>query len=244
MPTTTTTTTSNTADASTLSPAALESNLFNHLASTSALEDLHDNLLCALQRAGWTERVRNLSRELLRAGRCDRFDDVVDAVVALAEGRTHSAVTPEDGTNGESRDPGTDAFFENIDVRIPSSVVDQGVKAIKEALRPIVTIEDDGDVTDGDGEQEQEQEQQPQPEEPTPASTKKEEPADGGKQPERGKVGGKDIGGGGHRKSIDNGSNMPAPRPSPLKNGDASPSKKPAKDKKPKTGGKDAKTSS
>ncbi|KAL1987393.1 hypothetical protein VTN96DRAFT_4109 [Rasamsonia emersonii] len=234
MPTTTTTTTS-TADASTLSPAALESNLFNHLASTSALEDLHDNLLCALQRAGWTERVRNLSLELLRAGRCDRFDDVVDAVVALAEGRTHPAVTPED--NGEARDPETDAFFENIDVRIPSSVVEQGVKAIKEALRPIVTIEDDGDATDGDGEQEQ---SQPQPEDSTP--TKKEEPADG-KQPEKGKAG-KDIGGGGHRKSIDNGNSTSAPRP-PLKNGDASPSKKPAaKDKKPKTGGKDVKTSS
>ncbi|KAL1965732.1 hypothetical protein VTN77DRAFT_5232 [Rasamsonia byssochlamydoides] len=235
MPTTTSTTDAST----TLSPAALESDLFNHLASTSALEDLHANLLSALQRAGWTERVRNLSLELLRAGRCDHFDDVVDAVVALAEGRSHPAVTPEDGAR--DRDPDVDAFFENIDIRIPSSVVEQGVRAIKEALRPIVTIEDDGEVTD-DGEQQQ---QQPQPEGPTSTPIKKEESTDS----KQSKTGGKDTGGGGsgsssgHRKdSISKDTSIP--RPPPLKNGDASPSKKPAKDKKPKTGGKDVKTSS
>lgn len=232
MPTTTTTTSTNDASMTTLSPAALESDLFNHLANTSALEDLHENLLCALQRAGWTERVRNLSLELLRAGRCDHFDEVVDAVVALAEGRSHPAVTPEEGANGEVRDPDVDAFFENIDVRIPTSVVEQGVKAIKDALRPIVTIEDDGDATDGDGDQHQ------QPQQVGSKSAKREGPTEG--------KAGKDTGGGSHRKGTDNSTSTSKvtsiPRPT-LKNGDASPSKKPAKDKKPKTGGKDVKSS-
>jgi hypothetical protein len=234
MPATTTTATSDSSMTTTLSSsAALESDLLNHLANTSALEDLHANLLSSLQRAGWTERVRNLSLELLRAGRCDHFDDVLEAVVALAEGRSHPAVTPaEDGaTNGEAtRDPDVDAFFENIDVRIPKSVVEQGVKAIKDALRPIVVIEDDGDATDGvDGAGQQ------QPEGSTSASTSaKKERHPGGKA-------GKDTGSGSHRKGTTDNNKDKSSRPS-MKNGDTSPSKKPAK--KAKTGGKDVKTSS
>lgn len=132
-----------------MSPETLEADLYTHLLDTSALEDLHANLLSSLQRSGWTERIRNLSLELLRAGRCDHFDDMVDAVVALASGRTHPAVhLPEDDddrVNGEGHDPDFEAFFENVDVKIPASVVDQGVKAIKDALRPIAIIEEDGD---------------------------------------------------------------------------------------------------
>jgi hypothetical protein len=137
-----------------LSPDALEADIFHHLMDTSALEDLHANLLSSLQRSGWTERVRTLSLELLRAGRCDHFDDVLDAVVAIAEGKTHPAVhLPEDTANGELHDPDVEAFFENFDVKIPASVVEQGVKAIKEALRPIAVLEDDGE----DGEPVQQQ---------------------------------------------------------------------------------------
>ncbi|ODH53197.1 hypothetical protein GX48_00733 [Paracoccidioides brasiliensis] len=51
---------------------------------TSPLEDLHTSILGYLQRSGWTERVRGLALELLRAGHCDRFEEVVDTVVALA----------------------------------------------------------------------------------------------------------------------------------------------------------------
>lgn len=154
-----------------LSPEALESDLIAHLASTSALEDLHATLLASLQRAGWTERIRTLSLELLRAGRCQRFDDVVEAVVALAKGRSHPAVMPRnnhshnnDTNNGEGMMNGggdtdaADAFFENVDVRIPRAVVDEGVRAIKKALREVVDIEDDSD-TEGGGDAQQQQEQ-------------------------------------------------------------------------------------
>lgn len=150
----------------TTSPESLESSLITHLASTSALEDLHATLLASLQRAGWTERVRTLSLELLRAGRCERFDDVVDTVVALAEGRTHPAVMSNNHSNNGDGDGSSmhggggggadaDAFFENVDVRIPRAVVDEGVKAIKEALREVVVIEDDSDGEDGGDAQEE-----------------------------------------------------------------------------------------
>lgn len=74
-------------------PPTIEADIISHLASTSALEELHATLLASLQRAGWTDRIRALSLELLRAGRCERFDDVVEAIVALAEGKSHPAVS-------------------------------------------------------------------------------------------------------------------------------------------------------
>ncbi|KKZ61419.1 hypothetical protein EMCG_03975 [[Emmonsia] crescens] len=54
--------------------------------TTTTLESLHASLLSSLQRSGWTEQVRRLALELLRAGHCDRFEEVVDTVVALATG--------------------------------------------------------------------------------------------------------------------------------------------------------------
>ncbi|OJJ44907.1 hypothetical protein ASPZODRAFT_134329 [Penicilliopsis zonata CBS 506.65] len=137
-----------------LTPETLEADLLAHLASTSALDDLHASLLCSLQRIGWTEKIRRLAVELLRAGRCERFDEVVDAVVALAEGRKHPALldrTTNNNNNNNNNNMSTyeedadDSFFENVDVRVPQTVVDQGVRAIKDSLREIVVLEDDAD---------------------------------------------------------------------------------------------------
>ncbi|KAI9930486.1 hypothetical protein MW887_011240 [Aspergillus wentii] len=135
----------------TLTPETLESDLLAHLSSTTALEDLHSTLLCSLQRTGWTEKIRKLSLELLRAGRCERFDDVVEAVVASAEGRKHPALVDgdhhdEDNSTSTSADV-AEGGVENVDVRIPKAVVEQGVRAIKEVLREIVELEDDPDLT-------------------------------------------------------------------------------------------------
>ncbi|KAH8705288.1 hypothetical protein BGW36DRAFT_265858, partial [Talaromyces proteolyticus] len=131
-----------------------EAEIYKHLSETSALDDLHAELLFSLQRAGWTERIKSLSLELLRAGRCNHFDDLVDVVVTLAAGEPHPTV-PEVNptsatTNGHSTTNGVESDsespFKNLDVRIPKEVVDQGVKAIKDSIRPIATIEDDGGV--------------------------------------------------------------------------------------------------
>ncbi|PGH13850.1 hypothetical protein AJ79_03418 [Helicocarpus griseus UAMH5409] len=69
--------------------------------TTNTLEDLHTTLLSSLQRAGWTERVRGIALELLRAGHCDRFEEVVDTVVALASGSED--VTPASLARGRKR---------------------------------------------------------------------------------------------------------------------------------------------
>ncbi|PIG82609.1 hypothetical protein AARAC_004005 [Aspergillus arachidicola] len=146
------------------SSESLESDLLAHLASTTALDDLHATLLCSLQRMGWTEKVRKLSQELLRGGRCERFDDVVEAVVASAEGRKHPSLAGLDNVNEEDKNSNGDAdgYFEKVDVRIPEAVVEQGVRAIKEVLREVLVLDDDSDLLDhhdshhhaGDGKQE------------------------------------------------------------------------------------------
>ncbi|KAL4988384.1 hypothetical protein BDW68DRAFT_159297 [Aspergillus falconensis] len=142
------------------SPADLESDLLAHLASTHALEDLHTNLLSTLQRLGWTEKIRRLSTELLRANRCERFDDVVEAVIASAQGRSHPFLVDSNSDNNtgsranntHNQNGDMDGVesnggysFENADVRIPSVVVEQGVRAIKEVLREVVILDDEGD---------------------------------------------------------------------------------------------------
>lgn len=95
----------------------------------------------------------------------------MNAVVASAEGRTHPALGSkysdhhEDGTtNGtkEGKPNGTkkgdegagsnsDAtpydpvkFIEEVDVRIPETVVDEGVRGLKDILRDMVDLEDEG----------------------------------------------------------------------------------------------------
>ncbi|KAL3473959.1 hypothetical protein BJX99DRAFT_232420 [Aspergillus californicus] len=127
----------------------LESSLLTHLSTTHALEDLHSTLLSSLQRHGWTEKIRRLSLDLLRANRCERFDEVVEAVVASAQGRRHPIIERDFDSdtngahNGESNGDGDS--FQDVDVRIPSAVVEQGVRAIKEVLREVVLLEDDGE---------------------------------------------------------------------------------------------------
>ncbi|KAL2808241.1 hypothetical protein BJX63DRAFT_40413 [Aspergillus granulosus] len=136
--------------------AQLESDILIHLASTHALEDIHTTLLSSLQRLGWTEKIRRLSLELLRANRCERFDEVVEAVVASAQGRSHPSLLDSNSTHTTSHGAHTNGdtdggaggeayLFEDVDVRIPKSVVEQGVRAIKDVLREVVIIEDDGD---------------------------------------------------------------------------------------------------
>ncbi|PLB51260.1 hypothetical protein P170DRAFT_425508 [Aspergillus steynii IBT 23096] len=206
----------------TLTPETLEHDLLTHLASTTALEDLHSNLLCSLQRTGWTEKIRRLSLELLRAGRCDRFDEVVEAVVASAEGRGHALWDAEGNAHAQSQSQSQsqngsedgvldgsggagDAAVRNLDVRIPSEVVEQGVRAIKEVLREVVVLEDDGESNVGEGQGQGSN------------GTEKEREKDKDKEKEKGKHGAEKV------KSK-----------SELKNGDTSPVKK--TEKKPKPG--------
>jgi hypothetical protein len=153
---TTTATTSSSSSSS--SSETLEAEIYKHLTETSALDELHAELLFSLQRAGWTERIQSLTLDLLRAGRCSQFDELVDVVVALAAGEAHPTVpeadsdsnnnsTTTNGHGGTTNGVGPDPLFSNLDVRIPKDVVDQGVKALKDSIRPIATIEGDEDTS-------------------------------------------------------------------------------------------------
>lgn len=155
-----TTATATTTSSSSPSPETLESEIYKHLTETSALDELHAELLFSLQRAGWTERIQSLTLDLLRAGRCSQFDELVDVVVALAAGESHPTVPEADNsnttTNGHGHGTngvvggGSEPQFNNLDVRIPKEVVDQGVKALKDSIRPIATIEGDEDIAETD----------------------------------------------------------------------------------------------
>ncbi|KAJ5348852.1 hypothetical protein MYU51_007137 [Penicillium brevicompactum] len=138
-------------------PDALESDLLVKLSASCALEDLQENLLGSLHRLGWTEKVTTLATELLRAGRCETFDDVLAAVLASAEGRHHPALGSK-ATNGDSASNGTKEtngtkkgnkdtpydplkFIEEVNVRIPEPVVEEGVRGLKEILREVADLE-------------------------------------------------------------------------------------------------------
>ena len=125
------------------SPSPSPSDILTHLvSSTTALEDLHSTLLASLQRVGWTERVRQLSLELIRVGRCEKFDDIVDAVVACAEGRDdHAAGNGHHHVNGNGITYEDSSNSGDIDVRVPPDVVEQGVGVIREALGETLLIE-------------------------------------------------------------------------------------------------------
>ncbi|KAJ5770209.1 uncharacterized protein N7511_002260 [Penicillium nucicola] len=136
-------------------PDALESDLLVKLSASCALEDLQESLLGSLHRVGWTDKVTTLATELLRAGRCETFDDVMEAIVASAEGRPHRALGSK-ATNGESTTNGTNGtkkgskenpaydplkYIEEVDVRIPETVVDEGVRGLKDILRDVADLE-------------------------------------------------------------------------------------------------------
>ncbi|CAI7657596.1 unnamed protein product [Penicillium discolor] len=141
-------------------PDALESDLLVKLSASSALEDLQENLLGSLHRLGWTDKVTTLATELLRAGRCETFDDVMAAVLASAEGRTHPALGAKiangETTNGTKETNGVKKgnkvkdhphpydplkYIEEIDIRIPETVVDEGVRGLKDIIREVADLE-------------------------------------------------------------------------------------------------------
>ncbi|KAJ5952831.1 uncharacterized protein N7479_011244 [Penicillium vulpinum] len=140
-------------------PDALESDLLVKLSASCALEDLQENLLGSLHRLGWTDKVTTLATELLRAGRCETFDDVMAAVLASAEGRSHPALGSK-SANGETTNGTKDTngirkgnkpkdhqpydplkYIEEIDIRIPETVVDEGVRGLKDIIREVADLE-------------------------------------------------------------------------------------------------------
>ncbi|KAK2753218.1 hypothetical protein FQN54_007909 [Arachnomyces sp. PD_36] len=198
--------------------------LLTHLSTkTTHLTDLHQSLLSSLQRTGWTERVRALATELLRAGRAETFEEVVGEVVGCVvkggagvngavngngngngrlegeeegeeEDRDAEGEEEEDGgyvngngnngvgnttttvLNGTGTGVGISSWggnIEDIDVRIPESVVSEGMRFLQEALDGVLSSdeESDGEGEDGDGEDEAVKLEKKPPPPPTEKST-------------------------------------------------------------------------
>ncbi|KAJ5559017.1 hypothetical protein N7535_009115 [Penicillium sp. DV-2018c] len=137
----------------TSTPDALESDLLVKLSASCALEDLQENLLSSLHRLGWTDKITTLAAELLRAGRCETFDDVMEAVLASAEGRSHPALGARSNgqttgtTNGTKKGKNQPfdplKYIEEVNVRIPEAVVDEGVRGLKDIIREVADLEDE-----------------------------------------------------------------------------------------------------
>jgi hypothetical protein len=84
-------------------PQTPHSLLLTHLSTkTTTLEDLHQTLLSSLQRAGWTERVRALAIELLRAGRAETFEEAFEEVVGLVVSGNGNGSTSNAIANGSA----------------------------------------------------------------------------------------------------------------------------------------------
>lgn len=163
--------------------------LINYLSNdSSGLEDLHSSLLSSLQRNGWTERVRYVAHELIRNEQCQCFDEMMEVVVALAAGNPtgitpetivnnrkrkrdereqqqgHKTARMENGdANGHQTDESPENSFTDADIRIPKSVVGEGVRFLRRAIDDVFWVEraeeegddygddDDDDDDDGDG---------------------------------------------------------------------------------------------
>ncbi|KZZ93542.1 hypothetical protein AAP_02334 [Ascosphaera apis ARSEF 7405] len=154
--------------------------LLTHLTTnTSLVDDLHASLASSLHRSGWTERIRQLSYELLREGHCERFDEMMEVVCELVSGNKNN-LTPakwrgikrkrreeegeeDDDDNHESgskRAGGVDKdenkeladTFVGFDVTLPESVVGEGVRHIKRAMHEAFEFEGDDNDTDQEDE--------------------------------------------------------------------------------------------
>jgi hypothetical protein len=136
----------------TSTPDALESDLLVKLSASCALEDLQETLLSSLHRLGWTDKITTLATELLRAGRCETFDDVMAAVLASAEGRSHPALEAKangetngvtNGTKKGNKDQSYNPlkYIKEVNVCIPESVVEEGVRGLKDIIREVADLE-------------------------------------------------------------------------------------------------------
>jgi hypothetical protein len=69
---------------STTLPGTTSQALIAHLRTQGAIPELSTLLADSLARAGWTDRVRALSAELLRNGSCDTFPELMTEVLRRA----------------------------------------------------------------------------------------------------------------------------------------------------------------
>ncbi|KAL9105761.1 MAG: hypothetical protein Q9227_009109 [Pyrenula ochraceoflavens] len=120
-------------------PAETRNAILAHLVATNKVTGLNTILRNELVRAGWTDRVKELSLELLRSGKCNTFEQVMGEVVRKAGGEWGWA--KQTMANGHTSDEGDDDEGSRTDIKVPKEVVEQGVKYMKEALKGVVEVD-------------------------------------------------------------------------------------------------------
>ncbi|KIW60638.1 hypothetical protein PV05_00839 [Exophiala xenobiotica] len=148
-------------------PPATSQALIAHLRSTGQISDLSSVLADSLARTGWSDRVRALSLELLRNGKCDTFPELMTEVLRRAKiPKAHTSAAKSGAgtntTNGTSNATNGAGMTGNNaialskewsggpdglpDVRIPEVTVEIGVNFLKEKIKDVVEpVEDDSD---------------------------------------------------------------------------------------------------
>ncbi|OAX83126.1 hypothetical protein ACJ72_02519 [Emergomyces africanus] len=117
--------------------------------TTTILDNLHASLLSSLQRSGWTEQVRGLALELLRAGHCDCFEEIVDTIVALATGSEDVTASSLAVARGKKRKRKTQMMMR---VKLKKAKITEGVGGGSGATMENGGVENSD--RDGDGQSE------------------------------------------------------------------------------------------
>lgn len=126
-------------------PPTTRNALLSHLQESNTIQQLNSLLTDSLTRTGWTERVHELTLELLRNGDCTGFGEVLNQVTKSAcqgLGATANGGT----TNGVS-----DATMK-IDVTIPQETIEKSVKFLKDEIDGVIEVvhdEKNGSITNG-----------------------------------------------------------------------------------------------
>ena len=123
-------------DADVQAPLApnLKSAINNSLLAHNAIPKIQASLLHQCQASGFTSALRQRTLELLRAGECNNYGEVMDKIIAeLKLGSPDDSIA----VNGKN---GTD-----LGLKIPADVIKNGIEIVRDAIEPVVQVGDKQD---------------------------------------------------------------------------------------------------
>ncbi|CAF9931063.1 MAG: hypothetical protein GOMPHAMPRED_005807 [Gomphillus americanus] len=112
----------------------LKSAINNSLLAHNAIPKIQAALLHQCQASGFTATLRQRTLELLRAGECNNYGEVMDKIIAeLKLGSPDDSIA----VNGKN---GTDAGL-----KIPAEVIKNGIEIVRDAIEPVIQVGDKQD---------------------------------------------------------------------------------------------------
>jgi hypothetical protein len=111
----------------------LKSNINNALIAHNAIPKIHAALLHECQASGFTASLRARALELLRSGECNKFGEVLDRIMLELKPDSENG---RGSVNGNSKGNGDN----NTRLKIPDTVVKEGVRIVREAIDPVISV--------------------------------------------------------------------------------------------------------